>query len=328
MERRDYVRVTGGLATLSMVSLAGCLGDSDDDDDEPDEFDPSAVPAYEWLVHPNEITDEFNHYRARSTNPAAISEFADALNEEAYDRYTNAWLTWEAGDPTATDVSRITSARGSYLPEGTDEREILRFVVADHDLDEEGVTTAVTEAGFESAGEYSGFHLFERSDRTETRALGDGFLLSTVRTPADVTDSDAVDMLETLIDCYEGNADRYLDEREEVQNVLEALETEHSYLFDDYPAQTQTRGVDGVFEGSIARGSSGLLGDEVLTGKHVEEFVEGQDIQQPAIEEYLENAALFNNDNDDLDWDIVGPQLHIDWTTDLDLVNEVQLIRP
>ena len=321
LDRREWLRASGTAATLAMVPLSGCLGDSDDTDGESNGDE--SVPGEEWLVVPGALAEDLEHYDVRSTAPATVEEYADDINDGVWEEYQNRWLNWETTDPNPSDVHRLLIASGS-ISRPPDDRESVSFVVAEHDLDEETLQNDLQAAGFDTAGEYEGYELLEREDGLDMRALGDGAFISGARDPTEETDDDARRILEAVIDSSQGTAERYIDESEEVSAVLDTLDTRHNYQFDDYPRITQTEGHQGVFEGSIARGSSSLFEDGQVVGTHAEEFVEDTDVIQDAIEQFLDVAALFAN-AEDLDWDVVGSQVVVDWTVELELANRLQL---
>lgn len=320
MKRRECLRVGGTAVALGMVSLSGCLGNDDEDGAGGND---DTIAGEEWLVVPGALADDLEHYDVRSTAPATVEEYAADLNQAAWDSYQSQWLNWETAQPDPGDVQRLILASGS-IARPPDDRESVSFVVAEHELDEEALLGNLEAAGFDDAGEYEGFSLLEREEGLDMRALGDGVFVSGRRSPTEETDDDARRILEAVIDSSLGNADRYVDESDEVSAVLDTLDTHHNFRFDDYPGITQTQGRQGVFEGSIARGSSSRFEDGQVVGTHAEEFVEGTDVIESAIEDYLDVAALFAN-AEGLDWGVAGSQVVIDWTVDFEVANQVQL---
>jgi hypothetical protein len=311
MKRRAYLK-TGSLAALSTTALAGCLGG---DDDESTDSDASIL---DWLPVPTALDEELEDYDAQSTAPSTVQEYADDLNGDVWQAYQNTWLDWNLADPAATDVDRLIVGTGD-AGRGTDEVKNITINIVEHSLDEGMLIDNLEADGFESADSYAGYDVYQRNENTEFRAIGDGALLLAER------DAGGRQVLEALIDAKRGEVDRYHQANpDDVGSVIDSINTDHNFEFDDHPEITETKGRQGTFSGSIARGFGNTLGSPEVDLKYVEVFVEGADIRQSAIDAYIDNAAIFDG-TDDVDNRIEGNRLIFEWSVRIDELNSVQL---
>lgn len=296
MHRRDVLETGCGLAVLSAVGMAGCLHGSSDDDEE---------SHLDWLVAPEEIG--VDDYRVLSTAPSAVAEYSAELTTEIWDSYRNIWLDWEVADPEPTNVERLTVGQN----------DDTNYTVALHDIDTDTLADNLEMDGFEDADEYEGFSVYTRDD-TDARALEEGVLVSAE------DDEDARLVVESLIDSSLGNTARYHEENDDLEIVLDTLETDGNFRSNTYQQITDTISQQGVFAGSVARGQSTTLEADHLAVTRLEVLVDDTDIREEDIDSYVDTDPLFYH-AEDVDHRVEGNQLIIEFEVSYDVANEDQL---
>jgi len=309
MQRRGFLKA-GSLATVSAMALAGCLH-SDDGETE------SNDAVLQWLPVPDALDEELEDYNVRATAPSVVGSYQENLSTEVWSTYSDKWLGWDAADPGPSDVDRLILGSGD-AGRGTDEVKNIEITIAEHSLDNETIRSNLESDGFEAADGYEEFDVYTRDEGTDVRGLGDGALLSAKR------DAGARPVLEAVIDSSLGNVDRYHEANDDVKSVIDTVDTEHYFQFDDYPEITETYGSRGVFAGSVARGFSNILGDPEVDMRYVEVLTEGADIKQSDIDTFVESAEIFRTSGDVEDR-IEGRRLIFEWSTRIDKLNITQL---
>lgn len=309
MKRRGFLSAASA-ATLSTVALAGCTDDNGGATDSED-------PALKWFPVPEALHEDLPDYKISATAPAIVGEYSDNFNAETWQSYRTKWLDWAAADPKPDDVDRLIIGEGK-VNRGTKDVTDLIITIAEHSVERETITGNLEVDGFESTDAYEGFDLYKNEDGSDMRALDDGVLLSAR------LESGARTILEGLIDSSTGTVDRYYKANESVESVIDTIDTDHYYQFDQYPEITQTNGSSGLFSGSIARGFSNVLDDPEVDMRYVEVFKEGTDVKQAEIDSFIQSAAIFNTSGE-VDHHIEGNRLIFEWSTRIDQLNITQL---
>ena len=305
MERRSYLKAAGAVGLGSVALLAGCLGSNRR------RFPWSSVDQ-EWLPAPAtlyEDEDGDENYQVLSTAPATVDQYAAELTDQTWEAYQGTWLDWETANPVAEEVERITV--GSH--------DDFSFDVAEHDIDDDVLVENLGDLGYEAAGSYEEFDLFEGPEEDLARAVGEGVLLS-------ASGTDPLGMLETLVDSAAGDVDRYEQVNDDVATVVGETDTRYNYSLFPY-AQEQTGNVpqQGVFAGAVAHGQNAILGEDSLEGVRVEVFSVEEDAQAADFETYVEANPLFDG-ADEVDIQTEGTVARIEYTVEYDVVTQDQLL--
>jgi hypothetical protein len=214
----------------ALLGLAGCTGVLEDDESL---ADASGQPEYSsWLYDPKDLlgidTRGFASYDVES-----VMEQRDELPEDPFQGLEEANEELEGVD--LTEIGQLTAVGGSSLDFARDDSASgpssagASFVVeGSFDVDE--IQTQIEEESDSSAeyetGSYEGYELYYGDDgndynnTTVAFAIDSEHVLVGTIEDSDVTGRDAV---ETMIDANQGNADRYYDQSEYAQLLIDQL---------------------------------------------------------------------------------------------------------
>jgi hypothetical protein len=290
MDRRTYLRGVAATATASVAGLAGCLGD-----------DSESKTALDWMPTPDVFGQD--GYRAFVTPPAEVGDISDSLDSQTMTDYRSRILDWQVASPDPSDVSLYVSGTANIPREEDD----AGFIAVEHDLDGEMLSSNLLDSGFEEAGTHQEYDIYETSNGLSARGLADGTLV------AGAGPVGATPIVEGVIDTYEGESTRYEADNDAIADVVDAIETDGNFWVEGYPRITNTVAGQGVFKGSTGRGYSITLDTDTIEAIRVESFAEDSDVREEDIDTYTDAATLFDNAND-LDWEVDGNMLHIEWT--------------
>lgn len=301
MDRRSFLRGVAGAAAVSTASLAGCLGDGD-----------SGTVAIDWVPAPEFVAD--TSYQVFSTAPESVGEVAESLDQSTLDAYRSQWLDWEVASPGMSDVERYTTGEAD-VPGDTGDSA---FIAVEHGLDREPLAENLREDGFEAAGEYEGYELYDGENGQSARGLADGTLL------AGVDPDGGVGLVEALIDASQGEIQRYHEASDAVADVVDAIDLGDNFRFRSYQKQTNTIARRGVFSGSVGRGYSLRIDGGTAEATRVEVFAEGSDVPEEAVQTFTGENPLFTG-GEGIDWQIDSGLLAIEWTADVGTLTPNQL---
>lgn len=311
--RRTFLRASG---VSALLGLAGCAGVLEDDESL---AQASGQPDYSsWLYDPKDLlgidTRGFASYDVES-----VMEQRDELPEDPFQGLEEANQELEGID--LTEISHMTLVGGSSLDFARDDSATgpssagASFIVeGSFDVDE--IQTQIEEESDSSAeyetGSYEGYELYygddgnEYSDTTVAFALNSEHVLVGMIEDADVTGRDAV---ETMIDANQGDADRYYDQSEYAQLLIDQLGEATVIMGAQFDLGTIVRDqisderartlVDGLYAAGMAGTLNGETTDNEIILAYDEETEVPADTAQDLVDEAREQSPrAFENVED------------------------------
>lgn len=311
--RRTFLRASG---VSALLGLAGCTGVLEDDESL---AQASGQPDYSsWLYDPKDLlgidTRGFASYDVES-----VMEQRDELPEDPFQGLEEANQELEGID--LTEIGHMTLVGGSSLDFARDDSATgpssagASFVVeGSFDVDE--IQTQIEEESDSSAeyetGSYEGYELYygddgnEYSDTTVAFALDSEHVLVGTVEDADVTGRDAV---ETMIDANQGDADRYYDQSEYAQLLIDQLGEATVIMGAQFDLGTIVRDqisderartlVDGLYAAGMAGTLNGETTDNEIILAYDEETEVPADTARDLVDEAQEQSPrAFENVED------------------------------
>jgi hypothetical protein len=311
--RRTFLRASG---LSALLGLAGCTGVLEDDESL---AEASGQPEYSsWLYDPKDLlgidTRGFASYDVES-----VMEQRDELPEDPFQGLEEANQELEGID--LTEIGHMTLVGGSSLDFARDDSATgpssagASFVVeGTFDVDE--IQTQIEEESDSSAeyetGSYEGYELYygddgnEYSDTTVAFALDSEHVLVGMIEDADVSGRDAV---ETMIDADQGDADRYYDQSEYAQLLIDQLGEATVIMGAQFDLGTIVRDqisderartlVDGLYAAGMAGTLNGETTDNEIILAYDEETEVPADTARDLVDEAREQSPrAFENVED------------------------------
>ncbi|WP_323190375.1 twin-arginine translocation signal domain-containing protein [Halostella sp. PRR32] len=220
--RRTFLRASG---VSALLGLAGCTGILEDDDSL---TQAGGQPEYaSWLYDPKDLlgidTRGFASYDVES-----VMEQRDELPQDPFEGLEQANEQIEGVD--LTEIAELTAVGGSTLNVERDDASAGASFVVEGSFDVDSIQTQIEEESDSDAeyqtGSYEGYELYygddgnQYSDMTVAFALDSEHVVVGMIEDADVTGRDAV---EKMIDANKGNADRYYDQSEYAELLIDKL---------------------------------------------------------------------------------------------------------
>jgi hypothetical protein len=266
--RRDVLRggAAGGLIVLG--GLAGC----------------SSIPVIgggagysQWLYDPGTIGDN-DHYGFSYRNDQQIRNNEDTFDSEFYDRQEAS----EDGfplDAMGVDYDSVTSRLNltfGGVISGNFNRSDVVDELDDNDFDDEEEN-------------YSGYAIYQRDDSVAVGVSGSDavHIQAGFGSPVD----DPVDGVETIIDTKTGDEDRYQNENEDMQTLLNRVGG-GDVIF----ARTQDEVDDGNptfgrFEGQVGTGLEATFNGDTTNLTFTVVYDSTDDVDADEVQEFVEDTA-------------------------------------
>lgn len=270
--RRDVLRHGAGLTGIGLATtLAGCssvpvVGSFFGDE-----------PVYpEWVYDPETVDGE--SIRLKRTDVSRMLDLEAVPDEDAREGFAD-----EFGGADIDDVDYVLEF---------DRNEIMSVSF-------DG-TEVADELDAESEGSYGSFDLY--SDGRSVTAVSEEYILeSSERYDSDRT---ARDRTELLIDTYEGEADRFVDENEHFERAVDALETG---VVVEANAGSSSRIEEANDDDVVAEGMVAEADDESTLLRVVEVYKSEDGYDESEIESQFEGYAESESDVELADLSADGP---------------------
>jgi hypothetical protein len=278
--RRDVLKI-GAAGSLTVVgSMAGCSGLLGGD---------GGASYKSWLYAPGTIGEE-DHYSFTVTDHRDIRDNEDELGD-----FYDAFESQEDSFPlSAMDVdydemnlsispSNGTAIRGSFS--GSDAVSELEDNEDFEDEDEHEGYTVFVAGGGENA-------------TSAPRAIGINGSTAVAERSSPFGDSpDPQDVVETLIDTDAGNEERYGEDNEDMNVVLNRVGSGSIVDGSTQEETEETNAEQGQFEGEVASGRRIRINGETTTNRQVLVFASSDDVNTNDIETWTETDTFDDVDN-------------------------------
>ncbi|MCL9814770.1 hypothetical protein [Natranaeroarchaeum aerophilus] len=283
--RRDVLQAVGALSTTGAVAgLAGCLGGDDANGDE----EPIDIPEFDlssWVSAPGSVTGD-DHYPFEFFSYEAFLALEDTLGEGplSEDDYEEieAGVSGEGSQPRPLPslTGRPIDTFGEYLTVDNNSQQVL---YGDHAPDAIG-DGLVEDVGFEHVGSHGGFDLYlsELPGQPVDIAVG---LSETVLLW--VEDEYPADDVEALADTQTGETALYVDENEDMAELLDHIGGGARTLGETSDPLSETDLEFPAFEGQVGYGYDVALDGDPIDERYVIVFEDEDSVALDNVESWV-----------------------------------------
>lgn len=261
--RRSILRTGGvGLATVAAGGLAGCsgiplIGGGDD----------SGSTYHKWLPNPDDLTGQ-DHYYFSQQNFDDIhdneAEFDDDRDEVYQDHFGLL-------DLTSREVSSRISIDAGFVLQGDFSTSRLEETLA-------------SDADYDDETDLEGFTIYLGPD--ERRAVGVSG--SAIVSGWGNDENDPVETVELIIDAKNGNVDRYSDESEDFDALVNSLGSGSLTSGRTFEPREEDLPESGRLENSVASGLRRTIKGETTDFELTLVFEDADDVDENDLEDYQE----------------------------------------
>ncbi|WP_254538301.1 hypothetical protein [Halomarina litorea] len=279
--RRNLLKTGVTAATGGLVATtAGCLGGA------PGVSLLGGDGRYtDWLVAPDKLGDS-DHYSFYHLRPAAFADHEDQLGSDNYDQL-EMLFSGPAERWTGVDFDEVTDLV-SFGPASVYTTEVPEADVVE-DLEDED---------FDDESDLEGYTVYVSSD--ESVAVGvNGETLVWGR--ESYQGSDAVDVVERVIEAKAGEEDRYADENEHFTALVDRLGDGDLVYGRTREESDADDPANGEFRDLVARGTTVSLDGETADMRWALVFEDENDIDVDDVKEYVDENDGSDGTFDDLD---------------------------
>lgn len=269
LTRRGALKLAAGAGAVGVTgSITGCVG----------LLGGGGGQYANWLYEPGTISDS-DHYLFIRLEGTTMDEYEDELGETA-DNISNFFVQTQPVDVDLDEMEVYLGFQSSAVVQTTLDRDDIIDDLEDTDFDDET--------------DHAGYTIYANED--ETRAAGvDG---SDIVFGDESGGEDAVEVVETALDTQNGDEDRYTDENEDFQLLVDELGDGTFVAGRTYEETTETNAAEGNFENEVAAGTSATIDGDTTEVTRIRVFEQADDVDVDAIEEWIDE-----NDNNDETFD-------------------------
>lgn len=271
--RRDVLRTgaaAGGLAALG--GLAGC----------------SSIPLIgggaggyaQWLYAPGAIGDG-DHYAFSYQNDQAIRNNEDEFDESYFDRQESTEDSFPLNDMGVDydEVNNRLSLGTGGVVNGQFQQSDVVDELDDEDYDDEDE-------------DYSGYAIYQKND---SRAVGVRNNQAVYVQAGFGGDVDVVDAVETIIDTKTGDEDRYQNESEDMNTVLNQVGS-GDIVFGFTREEVDDTNTDrGQFEGQVGTGVQANFNGDTTNVKYAIVHADSDEVDMDEIEDWVDDSDTFDD---------------------------------
>jgi hypothetical protein len=295
MERRRVLKGGAMLLAAGAGGLSGCVGLGDSSE----EASTVGTDRLEtWLPDPRALDSNLDHYQFDATAPAALSE---ATNLEAFGSFdqnttpeSDASADVNVGTLQSSDVDLTFSASANPA----DDADSYGFRAYFGSFDGGWLETKLRNNDYDQVGGEGDFTLYEDGDNaagSRVTAVSDDILLAGAQQASDDSDTDAVQVIETLIETGNGDVDGYVDQIEDMSELLSALPAGHDFSGGTNERGEETVPAEGRFENLVAEGVSRRIDGSETEVTRALVFLDEVDVVDRDIEAYIEKSDDFTD---------------------------------
>jgi hypothetical protein len=260
----------GGLAALG--GLAGCSSIP---------FVGGGAGSYaQWLYAPGAIGDG-DHYSFSYQNDRAIRNNEDEFDSSYFDRQESAEDSFPL-DPMGVDYDevndRLNLGTGGVV-NGQFQRSDVVDELDDEDYDDED-------------DDYSGYAIYQKNDQ---RAVGVKNNQAVHVQTGFGGNVDVVDAVETIIDTKTGDEDRYQDESEDMNTVLNQVGS-GDVVFGFTQEEVDDTNTDrGQFEGQVGTGVQANFNGDTTNVRYVIVHADSDAVDMDDVEDWVDDSDTFDD---------------------------------
>jgi len=299
--RRRFLKSSGALVGASMLGAsAGCTGILGGGGGGG-----SGLSAQtDWYYEPGAVQDS-DHYAVSYQNNLEIVDNEDQFDSDVYDDLENNFeSTYEYLGLDFDEVESRTYFGG-----------FLAQLLSGYQVDQSEVVESLEDAEYDDDDEYEGYQVFLGPNEVQAVGLTNNDIV--VAGSAWNSDAEAQDVLETTIDTYNGDEDRYADENEQFATLTSQLDGGAFDYATTHEETEETSAENGEFEGAVARGSSQSVDGETMSAQAVIVFDSADDIDTGDVEDWMDAEGSFD-EIDDLSFSTSGRSVEVTGTMDTD----------
>ncbi|GAB3689347.1 hypothetical protein GCM10028857_24570 [Salinarchaeum chitinilyticum] len=300
--RRRFLKASGAVVGTGLLGAsAGCTGILGGGGGGGG----SGLTAHtDWYFEPGAIADT-DHHTISYQGTMEIANNEDQFDSDYYD-----------------DTEQSFEDSYEYLGLDFDEVEsrtyfggFLATLLSGYTVDRSEIVESLEDNDYEDDDEYEGVQVFLGPN--ESRAVGVTNNEIVVTSGSWNTDDEAIDVLETAVDTYNGEEDRYVDENENFAALTSRLNGGTFGFAATHEETEETDAPNGRFEGAVAQGSASDVKGETMDIQAIYLFDSADDIDMGDVEDYRDESDSFD-DIDDVSLNRSGRSVIISGTMDTD----------
>lgn len=299
--RRRFLKTSGAVVGTGILGAsAGCTGILGGGGGGG-----SGLSAHtDWFYEPGMIQDTDHHAISYQAN-VEIVNYEDEFDSDYYDSTEESFeSSYEFLDLDFDEVESQTSFGG-----------FLATLLSGYQVNRSEVVESLEDNDYEDDDEYEGVQVFLGPNESRAVGLTNNEILVTSGSWS--TDDEAIDVLETAVDTYNGEEARYVDENEDFAAVTSQLSGGTFDYATTHEETEETNAENGQFEGAVARGSSESVNGETMDVQAVIVFDDADDIDMGDVEDFRDDSDTFD-DIDDVSLNSSGRSVIITGTMDTD----------
>jgi len=262
------VAALGGLAGCSSVPFVGGGGAS----------------FSQWLYAPDAIGDS-EHYFFNYTDDQTVRNNEDNFDSDFFDRQESSEDDWPLSQMDV-DYDEVTNSLGlgtGGVINGSFNKEDVVDALDDNDFDDED-------------DDYSGYAIYQKNDQRAVGVTGG----QAVYTQAGFSggDVEVVDAVEAIIDTSNGEEDRYADENEDMQALLNQIGG-GTFAFGRTQEEADETNTDrSQFEGQVGFGVDATVNGETTSFTYALVFDDADGAEDADIEDWADDSENFEDIDD------------------------------
>jgi hypothetical protein len=293
MERRQVLKGGAALFAAGAGGLSGCAGLGGGSDGS------SAVSTDRietWLPDPRAIDSDLDRYQFNAIAPASLSETIDANAIRSFNQDTTPQSETDPEVNVGTIAAPDVDLRVGASMSADDDSYGLTAYFGSFDAD--WLETKVQNNGYDRLRGVGDFTLYEDGDNgagSRVTAISEEVLIAGAQQTSSGSDVDAVPMVETIIDTGQGEADGYVDQVEDMSEVLSALPDAHRFSGGTVTRGEETNAAAGEFTNLVAEGQARRSDGAETEVTEVLVFLDAVDVIDRDIETYIEQNMMFDS---------------------------------